>query len=392
MSQGCQGSCDIRQVGVELLRPTNVRLKKNPSDEAQSVLENNYPEITGNPNTNSNGTKCFPKIEFSSIPHIVHLDFDNDLNPTGCLEDYMQRKSNLNSPMTKNDLDKIMGEYTEREILHVIKEYYKNNGEDVFILSNQDLHDLRTDVFSEKDIILVNRSRGYFLALEAKATLNGAQAREASRQLQHTTEALECSYGTKLTQKWNLVRIIYSSKRGVAKICNFCNDFVICKSDNRNIMERLDNILSNLPLIISDQDSAVYASDYVYILKNILPIRANIGKQLLPLEDTERRLKLAMHEKISENVKIASDVQNLSDWASPDPKRFILNPHGWRHLGRHHNLVHDCLVQGMKKVLFDSGYSTGRTKFLMECTKKLVTERSRKVVFVVNSSTNTNVS
>ena len=94
------------------------------------------------------------------------------------------------------------------------------------------------------------------------------------------------------------------------------------------MIEKLANAL-NLPTINTllaplseiDRNLAMwhYMADFFYLLRNIFPTRARIGKKTLSVEDTKNNFKRILCEQISRNVNIACNAENIFDWCSHDP-------------------------------------------------------------------------
>ena len=293
-----------------------------------------------------------PKVQISQIPNAIDFSDKNKL-------DQMISSGKLK----KNELDQ---EITEGNLFDGVTTYFKNlpNPEDVFIMQNQDLCDHSDNTWHERDLVLVNLSRAYIMNIEAQAKLDHKDKVEKfQRQLNKTKSILKntfhiCSGDNELEEEWKIITILYTQDLSV-QICKTLQKFIISKDDN--FLDKFSSILNQHTTLVN---SLSYINDFYIIVSELLPERVRIGKELV--KTFQRPLNEVILEKVTRNVEeFAGSTETISFW-SQDQYSFV------------------CKWRQFKRVLFDSGYSTGKTILMMECSSQLLRE-GQKVLFLIRT-------
>ena len=365
-----QSTCDILgNVGIDFIRTSSISQPPSNNNDGEKILQNHYSKLWKFKTSSIQepdyipgsyfGSNYFMSVNISKLPEIA--DFDE----IKC-DEYFQRNSNLTFQEIEEKKSVIKAEIAEKEILKGMKDYFASNNEDVLIFCNQDFQDIRRGIYLERDICVINMTKGYFLVVEAKATFHQAQCKTATRQLAETKDILKYAFANKfeLKQRWNIITIIYCTTiDDDVKICSLCKNFVIVKNKG--------DIVKNLDKALSGQTTKhwKYVGDFFCALNYIIPKRARIGKELLNENDTKEILNRALLEELCQNLKISNQALNIFHWSdSSDLPNF-----------------HRLLNLTLKKVFFDSGYATGKREFLINCAEKLLKGRE-KVLFIINTS------
>ena len=154
-------------------------------------------------------------------------------------------------------------ESSESEAIKGIAKYFDlYSNEDVFIMTNQDLRDPTDNTWHERDIFVINLSRGYILNLEVKSVLEDIKSwktsgKPAHVQLQKTTEMLTNLFENPLIlqQEWKVINLVYAP--------NIDSNFNICNTVKEFIITENDNFDSKLTLILDIHTSPVNSYSYV---------------------------------------------------------------------------------------------------------------------------------
>ena len=209
---------------------------------------------------------------------------------------------------------------------------------------NQDLRDPTNNTWHERDIIAINLSRGCILNIEVKSTISRkhSQGKTGQEQLRKSLEIFEDTFDNQvsLQQEWKVVNVLYGTKINPNfKICPRAMNFVITENDN--FVQKLSQIMNqNAPKV----NAYSYVADFYQMVSEILPERMRICKELV--ETFQNPVNEVLLENITKNVEEeAGAVEMISYW-SDDQK----------------NLISEC--RNLKRVLFDSAFSTGKTLML----------------------------
>ena len=278
-----------------------------------------------------------------------------------------KQKINLMIEQGKLDEYKIKTEYSESKAIDVIEKYFDlHSNEDVFIMTNQDLRDPTNNTWHERDIFIINLSRGYILNMEVKSVFNNKKSNDNSKpvhiQLQKTYEILINQFDNpqNLQQEWKLIKLVYATKVDQkSTICNSVKEFIITENDDFNF--KLSLILdTHAPEV----NSYSYVEDFYTIVREVLPERVRICDEIVKTFQPANEVILG---KVTEVVeKRAGSVETISFWS-----------------GDQIDIVSEC--KNLKRVLFDSAFSTGKTLIMMECIRQLV--ETDKVLFIIRTGT-----
>ena len=179
-------------------------------------------------------------------------------------------------------------------------------------------------------------------------------SKDGLQQVEKTVEILKKYFDRNLQKTWKVYTLLYGTERHPKfPICETCKQFIFTSDDN--FVEKLENIFLNEPR----QDRS-YAGDFYFIVKELLPKRVKIAAEVSDLFSMNKTLM----KKISKNVSIAGRPTTVSFWS---PFQY--------------NVAAQCLK--MKRVMFNSAWSTGKTILMMDCARKLL-HRGEKVLFLIN--------
>ena len=297
------------------------------------------------------GIAKLPKVlRVTKIPKAV--DFSNQ-----------QKLANLN---LKESI--VKQESSESVAINGIEKYFDfHSNEDAFIMATQDLQDPIDNTWHERDIFIINLSRGYVLNLEVKSVLEDTKSwkkssKPAHVQLQKTMEILTNHFENPLVlqQEWKVINLVYASKVDPNfNICNAVNEFIITENDDFN--SKLTLILeTHAPLV----NSYSYVKDFYLMVSELLPERVRICTEMV--QTFQKPVNEAIIQKVTQNVEDeAGSVLNIAYW-SHDQFDIVANS------------------KILKRVLFDSAFSTGKTLLMMECARQLLLDGD-KVLFIIRS-------
>ena len=147
------------------------------------------------------GFQSCPKVPFlSTIPEIVDMEtYFEKLQLRGGQEDQKTKEA-------------ISAESAEKIVVEFVKKFFEDHKkEDAFAFFRQHLHDLNGGFPPEKDVILVNMTRGYILCVEAKGTLrrnlkrrNTTKSKDVIEQIQETINILKHAFNENLENQWKV--------------------------------------------------------------------------------------------------------------------------------------------------------------------------------------------
>ena len=289
------------------------------------------------------GYNVCPKIPYlSTIPKIA--DFE------AAEKKYKDRNTRLN----KEEKEIIDRDRAEKAIIDGFQDYFqkKHHDEDVFLLFRQYIPGIDYVAKKyERDAVMINLTRGYILNMEAKSTLRDFKGLQ---QLQRTLEILNNYFNGNLEKEWTIITLLYGSKiHEYFPCCDICKPYVLKEEDD--FQEKLQNILRN-----EDTKDASYTQDFYFLVKELLPAEVKIADTLT----NTFNMNTALLSVSSRNIKEGGKAENVAFW-SPSQANIALK----------------CL--DLLRVLFKSGWSTGKTILMMDCAKKLL-DIGQPVLFVIN--------
>ena len=104
-----------------------------------------------------------------------------------------------------------------------------------------------------------------------------------------------------------------------------------------------------------------YVKDFHYLVKEILPLRVRISSGLTNVFSMNAKI----FESIKTNVEVAGTAEMVAFWSQDQL-----------------NIAEDCV--NLPRMLFDSGFSTGKTILMIDCMTKLL-KKNEKVLFVLHA-------
>ena len=335
------------------------------SDEvADAIIKKHFPKIDKLTALRSEefkpglfGVCKIPEVNLSSIPKVVEPELLNDqVDKKGAPKNLEKMKEGVKK------------EKPETAVFDGIDRYFSDANEDVFIAYNQDLMHKDKQVFSEKDAIVVNLTKGYILVIEAKYKLESKNKRSSIKkgiyQLEDAAKILRQIVPI-LKQKWTLLQVLYGTTiDSYDNICDVCRKFVIT-SDQGPFEESLNELIENQSLGAKDFS---YVEDFYNIVKAIIPSKLRIAGNLSNFMEISMNKKIL--QQISENVDEAGTPENIAFWSLDQ-----------------FNIASKCLDH--KRVLFvpqHSGFSTGKSLLMVYCAKQLVKTSQKPILFISANS------
>ena len=269
--------------------------------------------------------------------------------------------------------DEVKQESSESEAIDQIEKYFDiNSNEDVFIMINQDLRDPKDNTWHERDIFAINLSRGYILNLEVKSVLRDGKGEDtkvskkikkpAHVQLQRTMKILTNHFENPLVlqQEWKVINLVYAPKIDLDfTLCSAVKEFIITEDDD--FIPKLTSILEKYAPPVN---SYSYVKDFCTMVSELLPERVRICNEMV--QTFQKPVNEVILQKVTQNVEEeAGSVLNISYWID-DQYDMVANS------------------KSLKRVLFDSAYSTGKTLLMMECARQRLLDGD-KVLFVIDT-------
>ena len=203
----------------------------------------------------------------------------------------------------------------------------------------------------ENDALLINLTKGYILVIEAKYNVNPSSFKKGIRQLKVRQNIL-AGFAGKLSKDWRVIKILYGSK--IQKtVCQNCSTYFF--SREINFVQQLNKILSAY-----QNTDWPYVADFSNLVKEIVQRQVRISSKL----SDSMLMNKTIFEKISHNIEIAGSAENILFWTS-----------------NQYEVASNCLK--MKRVMFPSGPSTGKTTLMLYCVEKLL-ERNEKCLFIIH--------
>ena len=297
------------------------------------------------------GAKFLPGVFISKIPRVAE--------PADYAHQHNTKKSKIDPDEHARNLRLIQEQSGEKSTFDGLAAYFKKySNEDVFVTFNQDISDktLSKPTWHELDALVINLTRSYVLVIEAKGNINKKTLKKALTQLNKAKNIFLKNLAPGLNQNWKIIKMIYSADVDPSLyICGNCQPYVISPSRG-DFVNQLE-ILLNQELI---KDWS-YAKDFYYLVKEILPLRVRIASRLTNL--------FTMNAKIFENVKVNVEAAGTAEMVA-----------FWSH--DQLNVAEDSL--NLPRILFDSGFSTGKTVLMINCMTKLL-EKNENVLFIIHA-------
>jgi hypothetical protein len=313
---------------------------------AEMFLKRDYPDIAKISETDGQagqtGQVFLPQTWLSGVPAVV--DMTNWKNKEPLLDNMtLDKKEEM-----KSDFIKTKGEPAEKCVYEKLSQYFKDKKEEVVLIHSAkilepDLSKRKGDF--EKDFIVINKSKQYFLNVEVKTSLSQQKHQQGKstiykstidsslEQVEGSKRLLEDYFGADLTQDWKFIGAVYteSLKLQSSVNCSECNSFIIV--GQASIIPQMEAIMKELEKI----RPTCTPSPMVYrtVVKHLLfsahaspaPVTSNMGSRVL------------------KNVEEAGTAENVALWSLWTPAQRSLTE-----------------ATDLPFVTFISSFSTGKTK------------------------------
>ena len=153
-------------------------------------------------------------------------------------------------------LNTIEGELLEKNVFDTLKKYFSlHSDQQVLVLHGYEVMDLETLQDKkgkkqihhwEKDVIIINVTYGYILAIEAKKTLDKKSMISACEQLENTKKILEKWFGVDLKKEWTFFSAVYCEKGDKYKHCCDGCDLNFLYAGPEDLLTKLESLHANL--------------------------------------------------------------------------------------------------------------------------------------------------
>ena len=323
-----------------------------------ALLQRDFPEIADLSSISQSefqpgmiGAKFLPAVFISKIPRVA--------DPSDYEQQYHTKFSQIDPDEHAKNIKICIEQSGEKPTFDGLIAYFKKySNEDVFVVFNQDICDKTQSnpTWHELDALVVNLTRGYVLVYEAKGNLNKKPLKKALAQLEKTTNIFLMNLASGLNQDWKIIKMIYSADVDPAlNICGTCQPYVMSPARG--------DFVNQLEVILNQQQVKdwSYAKEFHYLVKEILPLRVRIASGLTDLFN----MNATIFENIKHNVEAAGTAEMVGFWSQDQL-----------------NIAEDSL--NLPRILFDSGFSTGKTILMINCMTKLL-KNNEKVLYVIHA-------
>ena len=194
-----------------------------------------------------------PEVFLTKIPKmILHEKEQVEKKLEAMNDDELSEEEKKEKEKLKERLKTIEGEVIEKKVYHALKDYFKSHSDqEVLVIHGYEFAELdklanRNDVKHwEKDFLIVNKTYGYIMNIEAKSSLNVASLNSAKKQLENTRKMLEEWFGADLKEGWKIISAIYCERDDKSnKNCKEKMDFIFTGPED--LKEKIDKIPESL--------------------------------------------------------------------------------------------------------------------------------------------------
>ena len=265
----------------------------------------------------------------------------------------------------------IYKETAEGTVVSGIRKYFnKHCMEDVFIMFNQEIEGDKRGKWFERDVLVINLTKGYILNIEAKHYLtskenmvsqwgyNPKKCKDVVEQFQKTLRF----FGKKsLYEKWEIITIAYGTAIDEhVHVCENCSQYVATNEEDFDF--KLHQVLDT-----QTAKNRLYVKDFYYLVKEILPTRLKMPGYLTP---TSLLMNEEIIDAINHNIDQASTPKNIAYWSTGQ-----------------YDLFYNWSNPSLRKVLFPSVPGTGKT-ILMKYVAKNLLDLGHKVAYIIHKAEN----
>jgi hypothetical protein len=273
------------------------------------------------------GTYFVPSMFFSSNPDIIDL---------------YKYESRTQGKGKHKDL--VKGQIAEQVMFRKLKKYYENSNDDVIVLHSHTF--LQSQ--SEKDLIVVNGTKGYIMAIEIKASASSGNCQKAKKQLLETKDIIEKIIGEIGSYtKFLFAGVFYATQNSSENIQmpdSPFNNSIFSIIGEETIEEKLKLIDGLATKLNQNWLLADHVKEFIKLATNLLFIAQ--GNPKAPVTDS------SMVNKIHEHVTKASKFLNILFWIFWTPQQLAV--------------INELYIQ---YVFLDAFYSTGKSSMLQYITK-----------------------
>ena len=306
------------------------------------------------------GQVFVPKIFVSKYPEVIdHRKYKENVNNF--------RENNERSPEETKLLQNkghIEGEMLEKKIYNGLKLIFTKLNDDVMVVHGirfMELADQNKDeiVDFEKDFLIINFTRRFVMSLEVKSCLGKNDLKKAKQQINGSKVCIDEWLGATFTEEngWKFIGVICfgeKAQRSGHRFCNDCKQYVIVNFESE-FEEKLENI-------IKDHESNGYleskkAKEEFFEASYYLLFFAAFDPVLISTSQ--------LSQQIIKNLNKAGSAENIEVWRCWTPNQFPM------------------LKGKVKKVIFISAPSTGKTTMMTSEACYLAKDQSEEVSFII---------
>ena len=217
-------------------------IKTNDWDEAkQKVIERDHPDLLDVAKGIPLKTKCVPPLFYTKFPKVLsHSEWEQKQRK-------LDRSRARSRAAIKEERHRIMGNQAERIIFDKLKHYFE--GDDVLIVHSH-LFLYGSGPAREKDFLVLNLTKGYFMHLEVKLSGKPERFHRAMNQLKdgrfRMQKLIDSIDGISKLWVWIGTALFQYPHSDLQFNCSNCQDFVFFGFDGfdmqlRSIEQKIDN-------------------------------------------------------------------------------------------------------------------------------------------------------
>ena len=232
--------CPFVQLGVPLATADVCRAKPGGCEACSRGLDGTYQNCI-------NASPIFvPELFLTKDPEMIFNEKEELEELIKTMPDGKE-KENLRCRLVT-----IEGEKLERNVYETLKGYYESHAdEELIVLHGYEIADLdkladcKDVAHWEKDFLIINKTHGYLMNIEAKSSLNGKSLKKAKDQLENTKKILEKWFGADLNEGWKFISVIYCERNDKTnKNCKSKMDFIFTGTED--LKEKIEKIHESL--------------------------------------------------------------------------------------------------------------------------------------------------
>ena len=203
------------------------------------VMERDHPELLSVAKGGPLKTKCIPPVFYTTFPKVLNHD------------EWKQKQHKLNNTSSeiREQSSRIMGEEAERIAYDKLKTYFERQGDDVIIVHSH-LFLWGKGLAREKDFLILNLSKMYFMHLEVKLSGKPERFHHVMNQLKdgrfRMQKLIDSIDGISKLWVWIGTALFQYPHSDLQFNCSNCQDFVFFGFDGfdeqlRSIEQKISN-------------------------------------------------------------------------------------------------------------------------------------------------------